>query len=201
MIVLGDRLYSVTIQRIFDKLTGWEKLKMVFIVLWEALTMSIFKIKDYIRKTEDDSDFVRQEVERFSKYMPSFAEVIIHERDEYIAQSLHNIARIIRNRPAAAVKVEEAGSLLPSIDRARIEESTSARGIGTFPSRSRLPIKRDTVVAVVGAGHLLGIQRHLGQGVIHPARLHEIASSSKQASTWPGEGTLHVVNTDLVFHK
>ena len=74
-LILGDRLYSVTIQRIFDRLRFVEKCKMVFLVIWEALTMSLFKIKDYIKKTEDDDDFVKGELERFAKHMPSFAEV------------------------------------------------------------------------------------------------------------------------------
>ena len=35
-VVLGDRLYGVTIQRVFDAL-GWrEKIKMVVILLWEG---------------------------------------------------------------------------------------------------------------------------------------------------------------------
>ena len=35
-VVLGDRLYGVTIQRVFDAL-GWrEKIKMVAILLWEG---------------------------------------------------------------------------------------------------------------------------------------------------------------------
>lgn len=37
--------------------------------------MSLFKIKDYIKKTEDDDNFVKGELERFAKHMPSFAEV------------------------------------------------------------------------------------------------------------------------------
>ena len=38
-IILGDRLYSTTIQRVFDKLTNFEKLKVGVILLWEVVTM------------------------------------------------------------------------------------------------------------------------------------------------------------------
>ena len=53
-LVLGDRLYAVTIQRIFDKLNFIEKIKLVFILFWEIITMSIVKLKDYIKKTENE---------------------------------------------------------------------------------------------------------------------------------------------------
>ena len=53
-LVLGDRLYAVTIQRIFDKLNFIEKVKLVLILFWEIITMSIVKLKDYIKKTENE---------------------------------------------------------------------------------------------------------------------------------------------------
>lgn len=42
--VLGDRLYAVTVQRVFDKLRTREKLLMVLMLLWEVLTMSFSKV-------------------------------------------------------------------------------------------------------------------------------------------------------------
>lgn len=41
-IILGDRLYGVTVQRIFDKLKLFEKLKMIFILFFEVLNMLVF---------------------------------------------------------------------------------------------------------------------------------------------------------------
>jgi pheromone shutdown protein TraB len=165
-IVLGDRLYGVTIQRVFDKL-GWvEKLKMAVIVLWEVVTMSFFRIKEYIRKTEDDSEFVKDEIARFSKHLPAIAQVIISERDEYIAQSLCEIA-----------------------------------AVGFRQGRGWAPTGRCAIVAVVGAGHLVGIQKHLAAGGVTLDRINEISSSSKQGTTWPGKGMLQVVNPDILFSK
>lgn len=63
-IVLGDRLYAVTIQRIFDKLKLFEKVKIIVLMVWELLSMSLFKLKDYISKTENDTDFVKDEIAR-----------------------------------------------------------------------------------------------------------------------------------------
>jgi len=94
ILVLGDRQYSVTIQRIFDKLSGWDKVRMALILVWEVLTMSIFKLKDYISKTENDENFIEEEIQKFKKYLPVFADIIINERDEYIAQTICEIARV-----------------------------------------------------------------------------------------------------------
>ena len=93
-IVLGDRLYAVTIQRIFDRLGMFEKLKMGCIMVWEALTMSLGRLREYVRRSESEEDFVQQEIAKFGRYLPSVAEVVIHERDEYLAQSAIETARV-----------------------------------------------------------------------------------------------------------
>ena len=98
VLVLGDRQYSVTIQRVFDKLNFIDKIRMAFILIWEVFTMSIFKLKDYISKTENDENFIEGEIQKFKKYLPVFADIIINERDEYIAQTICEIARVGFNR-------------------------------------------------------------------------------------------------------
>lgn len=50
-LILGDRLYNVTIQRALDQLTSIEKLKVACMLVWEILTMSIFRLKDYVYKS------------------------------------------------------------------------------------------------------------------------------------------------------
>jgi pheromone shutdown protein TraB len=92
-VILGDRLYSVTMQRCFDHLYFIEKMKLVLMLLYEVLSMTVHSMKDYISKTEDDADFIKKEMKRFEKHLPSFAKVVIHERDEYMSQIIYNIAR------------------------------------------------------------------------------------------------------------
>ena len=62
LIVLGDRAYAVTIQRVFDRLGFLEKLKMGCILIWEVISMSVNKLKEYIKKSEDDDNFVKKVV-------------------------------------------------------------------------------------------------------------------------------------------
>ena len=44
--------------------------------------MRLKKIKDYIVKTENSDDFIRDEMRNFKKSLPEFAEIVITERDE-----------------------------------------------------------------------------------------------------------------------
>lgn len=171
MVVLADRQYAVTMQRTFDRLRAWEKISMLFIMIWEVLTMTFFKLKDYIQKTETDSDFIQDEIKKFEKRLPALAEVIIKERDEYLAQTICEIARGTSMRPAAMVN----------------QNSTVE-----FRSRQR-------IVAVVGAGHLQGIRKWLSVGGVNETRIAEISSSQKHASTWPGSGKLIIVNSAALF--
>ena len=94
-VILGDRLYGVTFQRVFDKLKLFEMCKFAIVLLWEVLTMSFFKLKDYIRKSENQEGFIQDEIARFAKHLPSFAQVLIEERDEYLAQTISEIARLV----------------------------------------------------------------------------------------------------------
>ena len=64
VLILGDRLFGVTIQRAFDRLTTFEKCKVVVLMIWEVLTMSLFKITDYVTKSENDENFIGDEIEQ-----------------------------------------------------------------------------------------------------------------------------------------
>ncbi|KAJ1412337.1 TraB family-domain-containing protein [Ochromonadaceae sp. CCMP2298] len=161
-VVLGDRLYGVTIQRIFDALSTLQKLKMALVLVWEVLTMSLSKVREFVSKTESEDDFINDEIERFSKHMPAVARVLISERDEYLSQTLCEIAKV---------------------------------GFGVPPPLGSKIYRKGKILAVVGAAHLPGIERHLMGGGVGEARLGEISTSSAHNSTWPGAGMLHVVDS------
>lgn len=96
-VILGDRLYGVTIQRAFDKINTFEKIKLAITLIWEVLTMSLFKIKDYVKKSEQNETFIVDELENFAKHLPALSEVIIKERDEYISQTIFELVKIAFN--------------------------------------------------------------------------------------------------------
>ena len=93
VVVLGDRLYPVTMQRCLERLNFVEKSKFVIMLLFEICSMTARSIADYIRKSEGDEEFLLKQMESFEKHLPGFAEVIVHERDEYLAQTVYEIAR------------------------------------------------------------------------------------------------------------
>lgn len=165
MVVLGDRLYDVTIQRIFDKLRLFEKLKAAVFMVWEVLTMSLNGMRDYISKSDSDDAFVQDEIQRFTKYFPGLADIIINERDEYLAQSILEVARELTLQHLG-------GTNTPVLNR---------------------------IVVVVGAGHLVGIQKCLQNGGVSPQRIRDISASSKHSCTWPPSGSFRTVDLEMVY--
>ena len=103
---------------------------------------------------------------RFAKHMPVFASVVISERDEYIAQTICEIAQI---------------------------------GFGQLPPPGTHFYRKGKIVAVVGAGHLSGIERCLLAGGSTLERMQDISSSSRHNSTWPGRGMLHVIDAAQLY--
>ena len=165
-VILGDRAYSVTIQRIQDRLTFRGKIVVAFMLLWETVTMSVIKMKDFTRSTENDLDFVQAETDHFAKHLPVLADVVIFERDAYMARTIADVASL---------------------------------GFGALPPPGTVPSRRGRIVAVVGAGHLAGIKRHLMSSHVSSAQMHAFANSSAHNSTWAGPGMLHVVDVAKLY--
>tara|TARA_A100001015_G_scaffold3326_1_gene4485 strand:+ start:2509 stop:2781 length:273 start_codon:yes stop_codon:yes gene_type:complete len=69
ILILGDRSFGVTIQRAFDCLTFLEKCKVAIMMVWEVLTMSLFKIKGYVIKSETDENFIGNEIAQLGMYV------------------------------------------------------------------------------------------------------------------------------------
>jgi pheromone shutdown protein TraB len=172
-VVLGDRNYDVTIQRAFDRLGFGEKIKATIIITWEVLTMSLSKMKEYISRSDSESDFVRDEVEKFSAHFPILSDIIIKERDEYLAQSILEVVRIYQK----------------DIDQEK-----------AFHSGDHGRAIRKKVVAVIGAGHMLGVKNLVVGGGVSVLRIQDISRSSKhQITTW--SHNIPVLNTEYLFGK
>jgi pheromone shutdown protein TraB len=157
-VILGDRLYSVTIQRIFDTVKFFEKIKFAIVFIWEILTMNLNKLKDYIKLSENQDGFIQDEITRFRKHLPKLATVLIDERDEFLAQTISDAVKDISNSELRKPPTQ----------------------------------KRARVMAVVGAGHLAGMQRCLAAGGASDERLIEISCSSKHPypGMWIGRGNI-----------
>lgn len=113
-IELVDRDIAVTLKRAWKKMGFKEK----FRVLWEFLKAMVGFDEEEMEEIDleelMDQDMISTMLEEFGEIAPSVTTVLIHERDQYIAQKIKH-----------------------------------------------LQDKGKTVVAVVGAGHLHGIETHL----------------------------------------
>ena len=111
---LVDRDIAVTLKRAWKKMGFVEK----FRVFWEFLKSMVGFEEDELEDIDIDElldqDLISTMMEEFGKIAPSVTRVLIHERDEYIAEKINRVRK-----------------------------------------------KGKKVVAVVGAGHLQGIKKHL----------------------------------------
>ena len=90
-IALVDRDIQITLQRFWSKMKLVEKIKMTLALIAATLGIGGGEKIDVDRITE--SDMVTQLVEELRRYTPSAAEVLIDERDAYIAKNLIELSK------------------------------------------------------------------------------------------------------------
>ena len=112
-VALVDRDISITLKRAWRKMGIREKFRLTWEFLKAIIGYDEEELEELDLKKLMDQDVISTLMEEFGEIAPSVTTVLIHERDEYIAQKIH-------------------------------DES-----------------KKGKVVAVVGAGHLKGIQKQL----------------------------------------
>jgi pheromone shutdown-related protein TraB len=121
-VVLADRDLGVTLQRAWRKM-GWRERARVGWELWKGL-LGVEGTEDVDVDELLEEDVVTQMMEELAEFAPSVSEVLVDERDAYLAS-----------------KIQEA------------REATDG-----------------TVLAVVGAGHLDGVQAYLEDPAAIPDR-------------------------------
>lgn len=112
-VALVDRDISITLKRAWKKMGVREKFKLSWEFLKAMLGYDEEEMEELDLEKLMDQDVISSMMEEFGEIAPSVVDVLIHERDEYIAQKI--------------LKEAEKGK----------------------------------VVAVVGAGHLKGVQEHI----------------------------------------
>jgi len=112
-VALVDRDISITLKRAWKKMGIREKFRIIWEFLKAIVGYDEEELEELDLKEIMDQDVISSMMDEFGKIAPSASDVLIHERDEYIARKILNQS------------------------------------------------KKGKVVAVVGAGHLKGIQKHL----------------------------------------
>ncbi|MBN1455407.1 MAG: TraB/GumN family protein [Methanomicrobia archaeon] len=165
-IALIDRPIQITMQRFWKKMRLWEKLKMLFSIIFSIASIGeesegegtggeqehagqgqepkrfmtgFLGTKDAIELDRlTDEDVVTQLMNELREFSPGAATALLDERDAYIARSLLDL------RDRRIENVVETGTYQPS----ETWDQTAARG-------------GPRIVAVVGAGHVAGIMQYL----------------------------------------
>jgi len=87
-VALVDRDITVTLKRAWRKMGVREKFRVVWEFLKAMLGYDEEELKELDLKELMKQDVISQMMEEFSKIAPSAATVLIHERDQYIAQKI-----------------------------------------------------------------------------------------------------------------
>lgn len=112
-VALVDRDISITLKRAWRRMGLREKFRLIWEFLKAIVGVEDEEIEEFDLRRLMDQDVISSLMEEFGEIAPSVSDVLIHERDRYIAKKI-------------------------------FDES-----------------KKGRVVAVVGAGHLQGIKKHL----------------------------------------
>lgn len=153
-VALVDRPIQITMQRFWKKMKFLEKIKMLFSIIFAIANMGgIGRKKKLIDKDNreidleriTDEDVVTELIEELRQFSPGAATALLDERDAYIA-----------------------GSLLELQSRAQAQ--APAHTSHTLSSTTDTGDKKKKIVAVVGAGHVMGIKRLLSHPELIPPR-------------------------------
>jgi len=94
-VYLVDRDINITLQKLLKRLTFGEKLKLIFGGLFipkkELEKINIEKLMSEVETEEDKSEIIEEIMKLYSKRHKKFKEILIDERDQFIAYQLQKI--------------------------------------------------------------------------------------------------------------
>lgn len=156
-IALVDRDIQITLQRLWLRMTLFEKAKITFAII--AAGLGIGGTKEIDINTVTDADVVTQLVDELRKYAPSAAKVLIDERDAYIARNLldishdgHVVAVVGAGHRAGIQKYLKHPETLPALN-----------SLTTLPKKRFGILKAATILIIVTAIFMLAAMILYGQ--------------------------------------
>eukprot|EP00566_Odontella_aurita_P013792 CAMPEP_0113532014 /NCGR_PEP_ID=MMETSP0015_2-20120614/3814_1 /TAXON_ID=2838 /ORGANISM="Odontella" /LENGTH=456 /DNA_ID=CAMNT_0000430909 /DNA_START=6 /DNA_END=1377 /DNA_ORIENTATION=- /assembly_acc=CAM_ASM_000160 len=91
VVVLGDRPVRLTLVRAWESLSLLGKFRLVLGLLWSSIRQPSEKeLREWMDSIMNDpgNDLLSKSIEELGKHFPTIGEVIIHERDRYMAAKL-----------------------------------------------------------------------------------------------------------------
>ncbi|VVB63672.1 TraB family protein [uncultured archaeon] len=142
-VALVDREVGITIQRFWSAMGIIDKIKLVFALAPAALGMGDEEDIDIETITQDD--VVSQMISEFRKVSPSAANVLVDERDAYIAKNLYRLSK--EGKVLAVVGAGHKDGIKKLL--------AHPESIPTIEMLSEKPKKKITFVRVFGAAMVL----------------------------------------------
>ena len=167
-LVLIDREIGLTLRRAYKSVPWWRRTELIGGLL--ASVLSKEKIEESEIEKLKEGDMLESTFSEFAEQSEALFVPLIDERDRYMAARLRK-----------AIASESAGAGLSSGRSQGGSDALQGEGgdSGIQPSRPR------RALAVVGAGHLKGIERYLGDAGFEPdATLRELETAPPKAR-WP----------------
>lgn len=93
--ILGDRPFTLTLTRAWESLRIWGKIKLIVGLLVSSLRKpNPEELRAWMENIlNGDTDLMSESVAELAKHFPTLAEVILKERDAYMACKLHQTCR------------------------------------------------------------------------------------------------------------
>ena len=156
-LILGDRPLYLTLTRAWESLRLWGKTKLVFGLIISSFTKpNPEELREWMQSVlaDDSGDLLSKSIGELRQHFPTLEEVIIRERDAYMACKLYQTCRQLMSHQYA--RYSGGGS----------------HGAAMEPC---------TIVAIVGAGHVAGICHWLtvGNGETPEAILSRLIQTKK----------------------
>ncbi|KAK6142459.1 hypothetical protein DH2020_022807 [Rehmannia glutinosa] len=175
-VILGDRPVQITLRRTWAKMPLWHKTKLLYSLMFQAVFLPDPDVLSKALKEMDDVDMLTLVIQEMSKQFPTLMETLVHER-----VGLSELCVKIERYMWMFVSYASL-ELTPVLDHKflRVQEVPDFV-LFRYMSAKLLKIasEHNSVVAVVGKGHLPGIQKNWKQ----PVDIKEILTIPSQRNT------------------
>lgn len=168
-VVLVDRKITITFKRAWRSMTFREKLRLV----WHSMKALVGYDRAMEEVEEIDLEKLMQEdmismmMEELRTFVPNATYALIDERDMYLAKNVH----ISAESPADDLKNILVKNETKKLPEKKVKTKKKKKD-KTVSEPKPIPKPPRKVIAVVGAGHLKGIKKHLE----HPEKLPETST-------------------------
>ncbi|XP_057955649.1 uncharacterized protein LOC131149317 isoform X2 [Malania oleifera] len=154
-VILGDRPVQITLRRTWGKMPLWNKAKLLYSLLFQAVFLPSPEDLNKMLKEMDDVDMLTLVIQEMSKEFPTLMETLVHERDQYMSSTLLRVA----SEHSSVVAVVGKGHLQGI--KKHWKQPVEVKDLMTIPSQksnvSAVKIFASLGVAVAGLAIVSGI--------------------------------------------